>query len=105
MKIDKDGNFINDTKLDSGKEKIKQGLKEMRPEVEKKQYLSHQPKGAKQLIQEGLEELKPSVDKDGVKLQPPLTVEQKALAKIFNESEDEYREAGKVGDKDDRSRT
>lgn len=93
--IDKDGNVIieGEIKLDTAAEKIKAGLKKLHPEEEvKKEYLPHQPEGAKTKISEGLEEWMPS-GKDGKPLQRPLTVDEKRAAKFFGLNPDDVEAA------------
>lgn len=102
MRVDADGNLIEDIDAGKGSAKIKKGLRELHSdEPEKRVYVPHQPDGAKTKIRDGLEELFPG-GKDGKPLPKPLTVEERRAAKALGLDPNEI-EDNRVVDKDDRS--
>jgi len=81
----------------TGKDKIREGWKELHPDEDKDEYVPHVAGKTKQLIQEGLEELKPSIGKDGKPLQRAKTSEEKILERILGEDEEDESEPSRKG--------
>jgi len=95
--IDAEGNIIDDTKPDSAKDKIKQGLKQLHNDHAKREYIPHQAGENKTKIRDGLEELFPS-GKDGKALPKPLTVEERRAAIALGLNPDEIEDKRVVDD-------